>query len=186
MKHRKPLKITSRTSSVTNGFVQAILPDFPPTLTQRAEMFQVLGIDPVNILCVYCGDTATDWDHLKPLVKAKRPTGYLTDYRNLVPACGRCNQSKSGFPWRDWMMGTAVNAPKSRCIPDLEERIERLETYERWSNSQPIDFAAIVGEEIWSAYWVKLAHIERLMHEAQKDAVAIKSQLTKALAPTED
>jgi hypothetical protein len=41
MKFRRPLKITSRTSSVTNRFVQAIIPHVPPT---RAEVEEALGI----------------------------------------------------------------------------------------------------------------------------------------------
>src|SRR5438128_9847091 len=100
MKFRKTLKITSRTSSVANGFVQAIIPCIEPTDAQKNEALAILQIDPNRLECAYCGAPATDWDHLRPLVKGKRSTGYCNEIRNLVPACGPCNQSKSGQDWR--------------------------------------------------------------------------------------
>ena len=181
MKHKKPLKITSRTSSVTNGFVQAILPDFPPTAEQRDALFAVLGMNMNNVRCVYCGDKATDWDHLQPLVKGKRPTGHLTDYRNLVPACGRCNQSKGGHHWRSWMSGKAVNSPATRGVADLDARIGILERYELWASATPIDFAKIVGEARWSAYWDRLSQIEALMRDAQEEAAVLRDRISHAV-----
>jgi hypothetical protein len=68
MKIPKPLKITSRTSSVTNAFVQAIIPRFEPTQKELVEAVEILGMNLDTISCVYCGSTATDWDHLRPLV----------------------------------------------------------------------------------------------------------------------
>jgi hypothetical protein len=88
MKFRKPLTITSRTSSITNSFVQAIIPDIEPTQEEWVEALQVLGMTPDGITCVYCGAAATDWDHLRPLVRNKRPTGYINEIRNRVPSCG--------------------------------------------------------------------------------------------------
>ena len=87
MKFRPPLKITSRTSSITNSFVQAIIPNVKPTETELEEALAVLGMSLKNRSCVYCGVSATDWDHLRPLVKYKRPTGFLNEARNLVPSC---------------------------------------------------------------------------------------------------
>ena len=51
--------------------------------------------------CAYCGDKASDWDHLRPLVVKRRPTGFISEIANLVPACGKCNQSKGNSPWRE-------------------------------------------------------------------------------------
>jgi len=36
--------------------------------------------------CSYCGTPATEWDHLRPLVMNKKPTGYISEIHNLVPA----------------------------------------------------------------------------------------------------
>ena len=175
MKHRRPLKITSRISSVTNGFVQAILPDAAPSLDEQNSLLTALEMTPETIECVYCGNKATDWDHLRPIVSAKRPTGFLTDYRNLVPSCGPCNQSKSGQAWDVWMAGRAKNSPSSRKIPDVEARVDRLRKFAAWGAVARADLESIVGKELWDSYWGKLSEIESMMRDAQQSAAVIKT-----------
>lgn len=174
MKFRRTLKITSRTSSVTNGFVQAIIPCVEPSEAETREALAVLGISPIDVRCAYCGSPATDWDHLRPLVRGKRPTGYANDVRNLVPACGPCNQSKSGQHWDDWISGDAKGSPKSRGVADLPARIASLAAFEAWGRHEPLDMREIVGAERWDAYWKRLEEIERQMHEAQREAAEIR------------
>ncbi|MEP9361011.1 HNH endonuclease [Sphingomonas sp. KR3-1] len=181
MRPRKPLKITSRVSSVTNGFVQAILPDAPPTAAEIAEAAAILGMDASDLRCVYCGVRSTDWDHLRPLVRGKRPTGYLNNIRNLVPACGPCNQSKSGQDWRNWMEGNARGSPTTRGVEDLPGKIAALQRFEQWEGRPSADLKAIAGAERWERYWEKLAEIERLMFEAQKDAEVIRARISAAI-----
>jgi hypothetical protein len=182
MKVRKTLKITSRTSSVTNGFVQAIIPCFLPTDEESATALAVLGVDPDNPTCVYCGAPATDWDHLRPLVKGKRPTGYFTGVQNLVPACGPCNQSKGGQEWRIWIKGSANGCPKARGIADLQLRIAALEAFEAWSAHDRIAMRELVGAEVWDDYWARLQAIEDLMHAAQREAIFIRGKIAAALS----
>lgn len=182
MKFRKTLKITSRTSSVTNGFVQAIIPCVEPTEAQKNEALAILHIDPNRLECAYCGASATDWDHLRPLVKGKRPTGYCNEIRNLVPACGPCNQSKSGQDWRAWISGSARNAPRTRGVPDLPLRIRRLEAFEDWSRHEPIPMRELAGEGLWDAYWSRLEEIEKQMREAQREAELLRARIAAALA----
>lgn len=43
--------------------------------------------------CVYCGKTATGFDHITPKVE-----GGSDLWPNLAPCCGRCNSSKSATP----------------------------------------------------------------------------------------
>lgn len=181
MKFKKTLKITSRTSSVTNGFVQAIIPCGEPRNEEMIGALSVLGMTPDDVHCVYCGAGATDWDHLRPLVKAKRPTGYATDIRNLVPSCGPCNQSKGGQDWRAWMLGHAKGSPRSRGISGVGERVARLGEFERWSEHEPLDFRQLIGAERWDAYWQRLESIERQMFEAQAEAVQIRDAIATAL-----
>ena len=186
MKFRKPLKITSRSSSVTNGFVQAIIPSIEPTAEKRTEALAQLGMRPEKIECIYCGAGATDWDHLRPLVRGKRPTGYINEIRNLVPSCGPCNQSKSGADWRSWIEGTARGSPKARGIIDLAERVARLERYVAWGKVEPLDLRDLAGAEHWEAYWQRLAAIEQLMQEAQRHATALQEAIRRALSARED
>jgi NAD-dependent SIR2 family protein deacetylase len=88
-----PVKITGRTSSITNAFVNGIIPCIAPAEEEIREVLEVLGMN-AAIRCAYCGNNYTEWDHFRPLIHNKRPTGYISEIHNLVPACGKCNQSK--------------------------------------------------------------------------------------------
>ena len=88
--------MVSRKSSITNAFVNTIIPTIPPTNDEIAKSLTILGMEPDDVRCAYCGDKATEWDHLRPLVAKRRPTGFISEIANLVPACGKCNQSKGG------------------------------------------------------------------------------------------
>jgi hypothetical protein len=183
LKFRKPLKITSRISSVTNGFVQAIIPSIEPSSEMRREALAVFGMEESDIRCVYCGSKATDWDHLKSLVHRKRPSGYFNDARNLVPACGPCNQSKSGHDWRIWMLGSAKGSPATRGIPDLTLKVEALERFELWAQLERVSLIDLIGEELWHDYWSKLERIEALMFDAQQSALVIRDKLAASHRP---
>lgn len=184
MKMRKLLKITSRTSSITNGFVQAILPSIEPTIDEMREALSVLGMTPENKTCVYCGSFATEWDHFRPLVQYKKPTGYIHEIRNLVPSCGPCNQSKSGANWLTWMRGSARGSPNSKNVPDLEVRIARLAAFETWGNVSKIPFMELVGEDEWADFWALLTDIEARLHDAQRQAVMVREKITTKLKST--
>ncbi len=121
----KAVKIMARTSSVTNSFVNGIIPVVHPTDAEIEKALEILGMTPKDVRCSYCDDPYTEWDHLRPLVKNRRPTGYITEIRNLVPACGKCNQSKGNTDWRDWITGPAKLSPLTRAVPGLEDRIAR-------------------------------------------------------------
>lgn len=181
MKFRKPLKITSRTSSLTNSFVQAIIPHTIPSREEVDEALQVLGMTYDNRVCVYCGTPATDWDHLRPLVRKKRPTGYVDNIQNLVPSCGRCNQSKGAADWKAWMQGSARGSPKTRCVPNLHERMDRLDRFERWGNVQPLSLRTLVGHQLWDAHWANLDLIEQKMREAQVHATEMRLAIIHAM-----
>jgi len=96
MKFQMPVsvKITGRSSSITNAFFNGIIPTIEPSTEQIEKVFEVLNIDENNVTCSYCGDKATEWDHFRPLIIDKMPTGYITEIHNLVPCCNKCNGSK--------------------------------------------------------------------------------------------
>lgn len=181
MAFRKPLKITSRTSSITNSFVQAIVLHIVPTRAEIDEALQVLGMTYDNRICVYCGIPATDWDHLRPMVRGKRPTGYIDEIRNLVPSCGPCNQSKGASEWRKWMGGSARGSPKTREVSDLEGRIARLELFEQWGNVQPLPLRELAGAKQWDEHWANLAMIEQHLKAAQVHAAELRGVIQTAL-----
>jgi hypothetical protein len=158
-----PVKITGRSSSITNSFVNAIIPVVQPTAAAVEEALKVLGMTSDTYCCAFCGDTATEWDHLRPLVKHKKPTGYISEIHNLVPACGKCNQSKGNKEWEAWMMSSAKLSPRTRGIADLEQRIDKLQAYELWGSPTKLDFEQIVGTEVWAEHWDNWRAILQLM-----------------------
>jgi hypothetical protein len=130
--------------------------------------------------CTYCGSVASEWDHLRPLVKDKKPTGYISEIQNLVPSCGKCNQSKGNKEWRTWMLSTAKRSPKARGVKDIHERIKRLEAYERSKTPTRMDFEAIVGQEAWAQHQDNLERVQTLMRESQELAAKINAEVANA------
>jgi 5-methylcytosine-specific restriction endonuclease McrA len=64
--------------------------------------------------CVYCGETyefnQLTLDHVQPKCKGGG------DFRNLVPACRRCNQEKGSTNWLSYMRQNGVNRLREHLI----------------------------------------------------------------------
>lgn len=175
----KPMKITGRSSSITNAFINSIIPVVVPTEEQVKEAFSILNM--LNkYQCSYCGADATEWDHLRPLVLNKKPTGYISEIHNLVPACGKCNQSKGNKEWRQWMLSDALLSPKTKKVPDIDVRIKRLEEYENWGTPINMDFEEIAGKDVWEKHWQNWEKIQEIMRESQKTAEEINAKVAHA------
>lgn len=173
--------VTGRSSSITNAFIVAVVPIIEPTEEEELEALRILGMSPDDIRCSYCGDACTEWDHLRPVVRGKEPTGYITEIANLVPACGKCNQSKGASHWKDWMQGSARLSPKTRGVCDLAERVRRLEAYEAWKQPRQIDFAAEVGAEKWQQHRRNWSAVLDLLRESQQLATEIRQIVASKL-----
>lgn len=171
----KAVSITDRTSSITNAFVNGIIPCIMPTEKEIIEALRILGLNEEDLWCAYCGDKSTEWDHLRPLVKNKRPTGYITEIHNLVPSCGKCNQSKGNKNWKEWMLSNAKLSPTTRNVQNIQDKIEKLEAYEKWKDIKPIDFEKLVGKEIWQKHWENCEKLHADMIEYQKYSNVVKN-----------
>lgn len=173
-----PVQIAGRISSITNAFISSIVPAIMPTEEEVAASLQILELNPADLQCAYCGDKASEWDHLRPLVIDQRPTGYISEIRNLVPSCGKCNQSKGNKNWRDWIISEARLSPKTRGIPNLPKRIERLEAYETWSPSaQRLNLQELVGEDLWRKHWQNWQDLLDAMRRCHTHAQDIANKL---------
>lgn len=177
-------RIDGRTSSITAAFFQAITPVVLPSDADVEEAITVLGMTQGKCRCAYCGDTRTEWDHFRPIVVNRKPTGYITEIANLVPACGKCNQSKGNRHWKEWISGPAARSPKSRQISDLPWRIEKLEAYERWRTPLCIDYAAVLGPVRWAAYSGLLDVAVEHLATAQKVAIELHAVIGDSLKAT--
>lgn len=178
---RRP-RIKQRITSLASAFVQAVIPRHDDERSRRLLYVQA-GIKEDE--CAYCGERASDTDHFRALVKGGRPSGYFHTADNLIPSCGRCNQSKSGAHWRDWIISGAVNSPMTRGIADLDERILRLTAFEALGNNEamsPAEMRQIVGPQEWDDYWSRLDRIRAELAAADVDALVIYGRLSAAVA----
>lgn len=178
--------LVSRKSSITNAFVSAIIPVVVPSLEEVHEAIRILQLDPFDLRCAYCGDKSSEWDHLRPLVTKRRPTGHISEIANLVPACGKCNQSKGNKDWREWMLSDARLSPTGRGIEDVESRIRRLDSYMNWRRPTIIDFQQAVGDASWKLYWESCERLIGQMAECQREADELKVRILDAFAPHDE
>ena len=170
-----------RASSITNAFFNGIVPVVKPTEDEIKEALKILEQNENDVRCVYCGAPKTEWDHLYPLILNKKHSGYITEIANLVPACGKCNQSKGNSDWKEWMLGNAENSPKTRGIQDLNERIRIIEKYVAHfeSKRKKIKLEEIAGEELWKKYQSAYNSIISNMKSAQDIMDKIKQEISK-------
>lgn len=169
-----PVRITGRTSSITNSFINGIIPVVAPTNDEVGEALSLLDMLE-QVACAYCGDPHTEWDHLRPLVIGKQPTGYISEIHNLVPACGKCNQSKGNKNWREWMFSGAPLSPRTRAKSGLTRRAERLAAYEAWMRPTRLDFEELVGADVWALHWHNYERLIALMKSAEETASLIRN-----------
>lgn len=179
-----PVKITGRTSSITNAFVNGIIPCIMPSESEIRKVLEVLDMNEHTISCAYCGDKYTEWDHFRPLIRNKRQTGYISEIHNLVPACGKCNQSKGNNNWKEWILSFAKLSPKTRNTENLDLKIARLEKYEAWSKPTKVDFEALVGKDIWAQHWANCEKLHEMMKESQKLSDNIKMTIARGMGAT--
>jgi hypothetical protein len=76
MKFQMPNAVTimAQTSSITNAFYNGIIPVVEPTEAEIDNALNILEIDQNDVRCCYCGDAASEWDHLRPLIIDKKYT----------------------------------------------------------------------------------------------------------------
>jgi hypothetical protein len=176
--------MVSRKSSVTNAAVNSVIPAIQPSIDEIETALTTLGMTPADVRCAYCGDPYTEWDHLRPLVIKRRPTGFISELANLVPACGKCNQSKGNSPWREWMLNKrAKSSPSGRELADIGERMARLEAYEKWRTPTHVDFESLIGRDEWERYWALVEAVIEEMRKCQEVADTLKRHIGTKLRP---
>lgn len=173
--------IGARASAMRSAFVRSLIPNVPPSESELAEAFSLLKLDAEDLRCVYCGNRSTEWDHFYPVMRDGQPTGYLTRIQNLVPACGKCNQSKGNRDWKDWMTSSAPLSPATRGVTRLSQRMRRLQSFEAWGAEAIVDFEASLGSDAMKRHNDYLKQILSLMTEAETHSKALRSALLDEL-----
>jgi len=75
------------------------------------------------------------------------------------------------------MEGTARLSPKSRGVSDLSTRVERLKVYEAWREPRKIDFAKVVGSEMWQRHRQNWRNVLDLLKTSQELASEIRTMV---------
>ncbi|TVP52403.1 MAG: hypothetical protein EA349_15840 [Halomonadaceae bacterium] len=78
------------------------------------------------------------------------------------------------------MRSGAKLSPKTRKIPDLDNRIEKIRLYEQRGKPKKLDFEEIVGPTVWAAHWDNWETIQNLLKEAQILAKEINHSVAEA------
>lgn len=119
----KPYKLMARSSTVNNAFAQALAPVDTYDAGRLESAFREMGlVNEHGLVCTYCSRRAGSVDHLNPLVKDSKFTGWGHVFGNLVPACANCNQSKGGKPWREFVREVGVSEHLVRSLEDYEKQ----------------------------------------------------------------
>jgi hypothetical protein len=171
----KPPKLTGRRSTLTGLFFTTLTPYVEPTEAEVDEALAVLGMRRGACVCAYCGDKKSEWDHFRAVVKGRKPTGYITEIANLVPSCGKCNQSRGNKDWKAWMLGSATQSPTTRRIQDIPDRIKRLEAFALWRKPVCINYAELAEEDHWTLHTTNLERVLSLLEEAEAHAMKLRA-----------
>lgn len=122
-------KVPGRTTpSFAFGYIErAIQEGFGRREFDQREVRQAVEFFGEPLACVFCGGSnVTRWDHLVPVI-----SGGETVLGNMVPACGKCDDSKHSRPFDEWLRVRLTSAEPAVASPDVETRIERLREYVR-------------------------------------------------------
>lgn len=171
--------ITSRSSSIRAAFVKAVIPTiFPNDIEVREkllnELYDLLPHTHRGSKCAYCTSKATEWDHFRSVIKNSKPSGYSTDIYNLVPSCGKCNQSKGSKEWNVWIKSEAALSPKTLKTPYLEEEIiPNLIKFEEWSNSKTYKLTEVEIAEL-EVYMSECEELIKSLYKYQEKAKAFQ------------
>lgn len=171
----KAPKLTSRRSTLTGLFFATLTPYIEPTDSDVDEALAVLGMRRGACVCAYCGEKKSEWDHFRSVVKERKPTGYITEIANLVPACGKCNQSRGNKDWEKWMRGPASQSPSTRGVADIEQRILRLKAFASWRTPVCVDYAKLSTSDHWDLHTRNLERVLLLLVEAEGHALNLRS-----------
>lgn len=79
------------------------------------------------------------------------------------------------------MLSAARLSPTSRGVPDIDDRVRRLEAFENWLEPTHVDFAAIVPPHLWEQHWENHAKLLSEMQEAELVAAQIRAEVAAYL-----
>ncbi|MGP1667120.1 MAG: hypothetical protein ACTS5I_14700, partial [Rhodanobacter sp.] len=112
--HLKPYAMVARRrTTIHHAFAAAIAPNDIYEEQRVRDAMTLLGQHPdEELTCVYCGDPAQTWDHVRATVIAGEFSGHGHRLGNLLPCCKACNSAKGNGEWRQFLATRQL--PESR------------------------------------------------------------------------
>ena len=107
-------------------------------------------------------------------------TTYLRYGTSYLP-CGKCNQSKGNKNWQEWIVGSARLSPKTRGIKDIDEKIRRIDAYEKQGGVVRVDFETHLSSDLWRRHWDNWKTVLEEMRNAQELADELRKKLATAI-----
>lgn len=117
-----------------------------------------------GVRCFYCDALEpTRWDHLHSVSR-----GGDTMPGNLVPACGRCDDSKQHRDVEEWVASTSPHRPPAERLPDL---LVRIEAYRQHFSYVPVEFEQRLSPEQLGRYRRFREEIDALRRHLESDGL---------------
>lgn len=145
----------------------------PSSLPSREKSRGILQNNPRSLIppilnydgkCEYCRKRpATTIDHYEPLVKNGRPSGFMDDEWNRVPACKECNASKGGRCFEAWYNSNSRLRPKGAKGKRLADNFCYYDRFFR-KNCMFVS----IDHPFWNSWWNSVeSDIDTFMDDLQ-------------------
>ena len=129
-------------------------------LVQLAEHFAEKGV----LRCVYCGaEDPARWDHLHPVSRGGDSTP-----GNLVPACGRCDDSKQHRTIEEWAASKSRHRPSLGTLRAIQARVARYQSLFVYS---PTEFDKKLNRKQRGIYLRFRAKLDALRDQLREDGL---------------
>lgn len=117
------------------------------------------------IHCAYCdAPNATRWDDIHPVSR-----GGDTVPGNLVPACGRCDDSKQDRDIDEWASSKGKHRPPAENVAGIRDRIR---AYQAQFSYWPVEFEEKLTKPQKAKYKQFRQKLDELREQLQNDGLA--------------
>ncbi len=164
--------IRKRKTTINHAFASAIAPVDKYDEVALDAALRILGQNPDDLRCVYCGSHADTWDHLIGLVKDEKLRGFGRQLGNLVPCCRACNSKKGSKDWEVYLREMPLQNNS------FEEKSRLIASY--LSKATEVNLKR--PEEMFPVEWKRYAEIKEEIFNLMREADEIAEKLNKVVA----
>lgn len=117
-----------------------------------------------HIRCAYCDAPDPNcWDHLHPV-----SLGGDTVPGNLVPACGRCDDSKQDRTIEEWALSVSAYRPSAERLKKIQNRLAAYQAKFAYAPRQFVDKLSIEQRRTYDVFQEKPSVHETVAYTAHR------------------